>query len=323
MPASIGSPLFYLVFLIVVGVMIAVDMLALKHSHARPVSTRQALLWSAIWVAVAAIFGFCLWWVLSHDPALGRVLARQKTIEFFTGYVIEKALAVDNIFVFLLIFNFFNVEVEQQRKVLLYGVLGAIILRALMIWLGALLVTEFAWVLYLFGAFLLITGLKMLLPEKDNETNLQHSRTLLWLKKHLRIAAHAPADRFFIRQNGRAYATTLFLTLVMIELSDVVFAVDSIPAIFAITLDPFIVLTSNIFAILGLRALYFLLANMAERFHLLKYGLAAVLVFIGGKMLLVPWVHVQAWLSLVIVFILLALSVVCSLVRPKKALKHE
>jgi tellurite resistance protein TerC len=313
---SVGSFWFYALFFCVVLVMIAIDMLALRQSGAHRVSTREALGWTCIWVTIAALFGAGLWWWLARDPAFGPVLARQKTMEFFTGYVIEKALAVDNIFVFLLIFSFFGVKPEQQRRVLLYGVLGAILLRALMIWLGALLVAQFAWVLYLFGAFLLLTGIKML-KGGDSQPDLADNRLLGWLRRHIRISEQSDGEHFFVRHRGLLYVTPLFLCLIMIELSDVVFAVDSIPAIFAVTLDPFIVLTSNILAILGLRALYFLLADMVERFHYLKIGLALVLCFIGAKMLLAHWLHISAGWSLAMVFILLGASVCLSLRTPK------
>lgn len=314
-PPSAGSLGFYALFFIVVLAMIAVDMLALRHSGAHRVSTREALGWSAVWVGIATLFGIGLWWWLANDPAFGPELARQKTLEFFTGYVIEKALAVDNIFVFLLIFSFFGVKPEHQRRVLIYGVLGAIVLRALMVGLGALLVARFAWVLYLFGAFLLLTGIKML-KGGEHTPDLGHNPMLTWLRRHLRITSELRGESFFVREKGLLYATPLFLCLAMIELSDVVFAVDSIPAIFAVTQDPFIVLTSNILAILGLRALYFLLADMIDRFHRLQTGLALVLCYIGLKMLVVEWIHIPAGLSLLVVFAILGASIVASLYKP-------
>jgi tellurite resistance protein TerC len=322
MPAtapSVGNLWFYGVFFSIVLLMIAIDMLALRHKGTQRVSVRAALGWSTCWIMIALLFGAGLYWWLARDPAFGAELAQQKTLEFFTGYIIEKALAVDNIFVFLLIFGFFGVTPAQQRSVLLYGVLGAIVLRAVMIWLGAMLVAQFAWVLYLFGGFLLLTGIRMLRPAAA-QNDLAHNRLLGWLRSHLRISAPVQDARFVLRHNGLLYVTPLFLCLVMIELSDVVFAVDSIPAIFAVTLDPFIVLTSNILAILGLRALYFLLADMIERFHLLSHALALVLCFIGGKMLLAHWLHIPAAGSLLVVFLLLAGAVVLSLLRPKSAL---
>ncbi|SCK22174.1 TerC family protein [Vogesella sp. LIG4] len=314
---SIGSPFFYTVFFIAVLLMIAVDMLALKKTGAHKVSAREAAGWSLVWVSVASAFGGWLWWVLAHDPAHGVAVANQKTLEFFTGYVIEKSLAVDNIFVFLMIFGFFKVPVEHQRRVLLYGVFGAIVLRTLMVFLGAALVQQFGWILYVFGAFLLFTGLKMLLPEKEEQQDLTDNALLKFLRRHIRMTDKLHGEAFFVLQNGLRHATPLFLVLVMVELSDVVFAVDSIPAIFAVTVDPFIVLTSNIFAILGLRAMFFLLAGVADRFHLLRYGLAIVLAFIGMKLLLLPLLHVPVALSLGVVFVVIAGAVIASLLFPR------
>jgi tellurite resistance protein TerC len=233
-------------------------------------------------------------------------------MEFLAGYLIEKSLSVDNMFVFVMIFTFFAVPPELQRRVLLYGVLGAIVMRAGMILAGVWLVSEFAWVLYVFGAFLVITGIKMLIFA-EHTPDFEKNPLLRWLRGHLRITPGFHGESFFVRQDGVVWATPMFVVLVLIEASDVVFAVDSIPAIFAVTTDPFIVFTSNIFAIMGLRALYFLLADMADRFHLLKYGLAIVLVFIGGKMLAAPWFHMPIQWSLAIVAGTILISVVASL----------
>lgn len=316
---SIGSPFFYTVFFVAVLIMIVIDMVALKQSGSHKVSIKEAAAWSAIWVAVACAFGGWLWWYLATDPAYGEAVANQKTLEFFTGYVIEKSLAVDNIFVFLMIFAFFKVPAEYQRRVLLYGVFGAIILRTIMVFLGAALVKEFSWILYVFGAFLLFTGLKMMLPEKDEEQDLANNGLLKFLRKHLRMTDEYHGEAFFVVKNGLRYATPMFVVLVFVELSDVVFAVDSIPAIFAVTMDPFIVLTSNIFAILGLRAMFFLLADVADRFHLLRYGLAIVLSFIGMKLLLLKVYHIPVAVSLGVVFSVITASVIASLMFPKKA----
>lgn len=316
---SIGSPFFYTVFFVAVLIMIVIDMVALKQSGSHKVSIKEAATWSAIWVAVACAFGGWLWWYLATDPAYGEAIANQKTLEFFTGYVIEKSLAVDNIFVFLMIFAFFKVPAEYQRRVLLYGVFGAIILRTVMVFLGAALVQEFSWILYVFGAFLLFTGLKMMLPEKEEEQDLANNGLLKFLRKHLRMTDEYHGEAFFVVKNGLRYATPMFVVLVFVELSDVVFAVDSIPAIFAVTMDPFIVLTSNIFAILGLRAMFFLLADVADRFHLLRYGLAIVLSFIGMKLLLLKVYHIPIAISLGVVFTVIAGSVIASLMFPKKA----
>jgi tellurite resistance protein TerC len=222
-------------------------------------------------------------------------------------------------FVFVMIFSYFAVPPELQRRVLLYGVLGAIVMRAGMIFAGVWLVQQFAWILYVFGAFLVITGIKMIIFA-EAEPDLEKNPLLRWLRSHMRITPEFHGEKFFVRQNGILWATPMFLVLVLIEASDLVFAVDSIPAIFAVTTDPFIVFTSNIFAIMGLRALYFLLADMADRFHLLKYGLAIVLVFIGGKMLAMPWFHMPIQWSLTIVGSIIAVSVVASLALSKPKL---
>ncbi|MDN0076257.1 TerC family protein [Crenobacter sp. SG2303] len=316
---SVGSPLFYGVFFIAVLVMLAIDIVALNKKGSYKVSAKEALGWSFVWVAVSVAFAGWLYWKLAGDPSYGPAVAEDKALEFFTGYVIEKALAVDNIFVFLMIFAFFKVPVEYQRRVLLYGVFGAIVLRAMMVGIGSVLVAEFAWILYVFGAFLIFTGIKMMLPEKDKEANLNDNAILRFVRHNLRVSDELHGERFFIMKDGLRYATPMFLVLVMIELSDVIFAVDSIPAIFAVTTDPFIVLTSNIFAILGLRAMYFLLADVADRFHLLKYGLAIVLTFIGVKMLVIKLVHIPVTISLGVVFAVIVGSVIASLLRPKKA----
>ncbi|RTK98036.1 MAG: TerC family protein, partial [Neisseriaceae bacterium] len=269
-------------FIVFVLAMLAVDILALGRNGAHKVSVKEALGWSIVWVSLALLFNAGLWWYL--DVNVGREVANTKALEFLSGYLIEKSLSVDNIFVFLMVFSYFAVPPEYQRRVLLYGILGALVMRAIMILVGVWLVTQFSWVLYLFGAFLVITGVKMLIFA-DHEPDLEKNPILRWLRGHLRITKDYEGERFFTVRNGVRYVTPLFLVLILIEATDLVFAVDSIPAIFAITTDPFIVFTSNIFAIMGLRALYFLLADMADRFHLLKYGLAMVLIFVGGKML--------------------------------------
>jgi len=297
-------------FIAFVLVMLALDLFVLGGNKAHRVSVKEAASWATAWVAMASTFGALLWWYL--DGAVGREIANRKALEFFTGYLIEQALSVDNMFVFVMIFTYFAVPPELQRRVLLYGVLGAIAMRAVMILGGVWLVSEFAWVLYVFGLFLVVTGIKMLVMA-DQKPDLDQNPLLRWLRGHMRITPGFHGQAFFVHINGLRYATPMFLVLVMIEASDLVFAVDSIPAIFAVTTDPFIVFTSNIFAVMGLRALYFLLADMAERFHLLKYGLALVLIYIGGKMLAMPWFHMPVQWSLSIVGSIILMSVVLSL----------
>ncbi|ACB36407.1 Integral membrane protein TerC [Leptothrix cholodnii SP-6] len=297
-------------FIVFVLAMLALDLFVLGGNKAHRVSVKEAGSWVAAWVAMAFAFAGLLWWHL--DANVGREMADRKALEFITGYLIEQSLSVDNMFVFVMIFSYFAVPPELQRRVLLYGVLGAIVMRAGMILAGVWLVREFAWILYVFGAFLIVTGIKMLVFA-EQKPDLERNPLLRWLRGHMRITPALHGEKFFVRIDGVRWATPMFLVLMMIEASDLVFAVDSIPAIFAVTTDPFIVFTSNIFAIMGLRALYFLLADMAERFHLLKYGLALVLVFIGGKMLVAPWFHMPVQWSLAIVGAVILASVLLSL----------
>ena len=313
---SIGTPSLYLSFSLLVAILLAVDFFILKHEGEHKVSTREAAIWSLIWVSIALAFGVWFWWYLRG--IVGEDVARTRALEYLTGYLIEKSLAVDNVFVWITLFNFFAVPPQYQKRVLLYGVLGAIVMRALLIYVGALLLARFHWILYVFGAFLLYTGVHMV-RAADEEPNLADNRILRWMRNHIRITDDYHQDRFFVVQQGLRYATPMFVVLVLVEITDVIFAVDSIPAIFAVTGDPFIVFTSNIFAILGLRAMYFLLADMAQRFHLLKYGLAAILVFIGVKMLLLDVYKIPTGIALGAVGLILAISVVASLVTSKPA----
>lgn len=311
---TIGTWWMWTGFILLVLVMLAVDMFLLGRQGSHKVGFKEAAIWSVVWVSMALLFNAGLWWYL--DANLGRELANQKALEFFTGYLVEKSLAVDNIFVFLMLFSYFAVPAEYQRRVLLYGVLGAIVMRAVMILLGAWLIAQFHWILYLFGLFLLVTGIKMLVFA-GHEPDLEKNPILRWMRGHLKITQKYHGEKFFVWENGVRYATPLFLVLVLIEVSDLIFAVDSIPAIFAITTDPFIVFTSNIFAILGLRAMYFLLADVAPRFHLLKYGLALVLAFIGVKMLIVDFVKIPIAMALGVVALILVSSVVLSLLKTR------
>lgn len=290
--------------------MLALDLFVFGGNKAHKVGFKEAAVWSVVWFLLAMLFNFGLWWYLKG--AYGVEVAVVKAEEFLTGYLIEKSLAVDNIFIFLMIFTFFAVPEEYQRRVLIFGVLGAIVLRAIMILAGAWLVREFHWILYLFGAFLLVTGIKMLMFA-EADPDLGKNPLLNWVKRHLRLTQDYRGEKFWVMENGVRMFTPLFLVLIMIEFTDLIFAVDSIPAIFAITTDPFIVFTSNIFAILGLRAMYFMLADLADRFHLLKYGLAMVLVFVGTKMLIVDFYKIPVEMSLGIVGIIIATSIGVSL----------
>ena len=316
---SIGTPLLWSLFAVFVLVALAIDFLAMNRQGAHAVTMREAGLWSLVWVAVSFVFVGGLWWFLggtSGDEA-ARVLADAKALEFITGYLVEKALAVDNVFVFLMLFTYFAVPPEFQKRVLMIGILGALVLRAVMILIGAWLISQFHWVMYLFGAFLVFTGIKMWWAA-GQEPDLGDNPALRWINRHMKISPRYDGERFFTMENGVKMATPLFVVILLIGIVDVVFAVDSIPAIFAITTDPFIVLTSNVFAILGLRAMYFLLAGMHERFHLLSYGLAVVLVFIGTKMLLLDVYKIPITWSLGFTVTVLGLTMLLSLWIPAR-----
>ena len=311
---SIGEPWMWAAFIGFVLVMLVLDLFVFGGNKAHKVSAKEAASWTLVWVSMALLFNAGLWWYLSGSA--GQEVADRKALEFLTGYLIEKSLSVDNVFIFLLIFSAFHIPPEYQRRVLIYGVLGAIVMRAVMILAGAWVVSEFNWVLYIFGVFLVITGIRMLVMA-ETKPDLEKNPVLKFARRHLRISEGDHGEKFSVMKGGVRYFTPLFLVLILIEASDLVFAVDSIPAIFAITTDPFIVFTSNIFAIMGLRALYFLMADVANRFHLLKYGLAMVLVFIGTKMLIVPWYHVPVAASLAIVAVLIGSSVFASLLATR------
>jgi tellurite resistance protein TerC len=302
-------------FVAFVLLMLAVDLWVFGGNKSHKVKAAEAGAWSLGWFSLALLFNGGLWWYL--NGTVGAAIAEQKSLEFLSGYLIEKALSVDNIFIFLLIFSAFQVKPEYQRRVLIYGVLGAIVMRAIMILAGAWVVSEFSWVLYVFGAFLLYTGVRMV-KAVDHQPDVKNNPALRLARRFLPVAEGDHGERFIVWQDGKRYVTTLMLVLILIEATDLVFAVDSIPAIFAITSDPFIVFTSNMFAILGLRALYFLLADIADRFHLLKYGLALVLCFIGLKMLLLPWLHIPVHISLSVVAALIAGSVAASMYVTRK-----
>ena len=296
-------------FVVSVLVALFVDFVVLKKQGAHSVSVKEALNWSAVWVALSFAFNGLFWWAVYQDH--GSAVAHEKSMEFLTGYLIEKSLAVDNIFVFLMIFTYFAVPPEFQKRVLMIGIIGAIVLRTAMILLGSWLIAEFHWVLYVFGAFLVATGLKMWWAA-GQEADLESNPALKLLRRLMPVSRQFDGERFFTVENGRRIATPLLLVIALVGLTDVIFAVDSIPAIFAITTDPFIVLTANIFAILGLRAMYFLLAAVAVKFHLLSYGLAVILVFIGTKMMLIDLVKIPVAVSLGVVVAILAITMFAS-----------
>ncbi|HBR7861625.1 TPA: TerC family protein [Klebsiella pneumoniae] len=302
---TVGTPLLWGGFAVVVAIMLAIDLLLQGRRGSHSMTMKQAAGWSILWVTLSLLFNAAFWWYLVQTQ--GRAVADPQALAFLTGYLIEKALAVDNVFVWLMLFSYFAVPPALQRRVLVYGVLGAIVLRTIMIFAGSWLISQFDWLLYVFGAFLLFTGVKMALAKED-DSGIGDKPLVRWIRSHLRMTDKIESERFFTRKNGVLFATPLLLVLILVELSDVIFAVDSIPAIFAVTTDPFIVLTSNLFAILGLRAMYFLLAGVAERFSMLKYGLSVILVFIGVKMLIVDFYHIPVAISLGVVDGILAVT---------------
>ncbi|EMY8130237.1 TerC family protein [Klebsiella pneumoniae] len=302
---TVGTPLLWGGFAVVVAIMLAIDLLLQGRRGSHSMTMKQAAGWSILWVTLSLLFNAAFWWYLVQTQ--GRAVADPQALAFLTGYLIEKALAVDNVFVWLMLFSYFAVPPALQRRVLVFGVLGAIVLRTIMIFAGSWLISQFYWLLYVFGAFLLFTGVKMALAKED-DSGIGDKPLVRWIRSHLRMTDKIESERFFTRKNGVLFATPLLLVLILVELSDVIFAVDSIPAIFAVTTDPFIVLTSNLFAILGLRAMYFLLAGVAERFSMLKYGLSVILVFIGVKMLIVDFYHIPVAISLGVVGGILAVT---------------
>lgn len=296
---------FWIIFNLFVLIMLALD-LGVFHRKLHVVNVKEALVWTGIWIFLAMGFNVLIYFNFGETKAL----------EFFTGYLIEKALSVDNIFVFILIFTYFQVPPQYQHKVLFWGIIGALIMRVIFIFAGVALLEKFHWTIYIFGGFLIYTGVKML-TQKDKEIEPDKNPVIKWFKRLVPTTNEMQGDRFFVRVNNKTFATPLFVVLIMIEISDLIFAVDSIPAILAVTQDHFIVYTSNVFAILGLRSLYFALANIIERFKYLAVGLALILVFVGIKMVAVDLYKIPIYFSLfIIVFILLG-SVLFSLYKTK------
>lgn len=318
---TIGTLWLYLIFFGIIAVMLTVDFIGFKHQHGKEVKVRTAAYWSIAWVTMAVLFGGGLWLYL--EQTAGAVIANQKVMEYFAGYLLEKSLAIDNVFVWLMIFAAFAIPPALQRQLLLYGVLGAIVLRTIFIFIGAWFVQEFSWILYLFGAFLVYTGYKFLRGHNDEPSNIEDMPILKWLRKHLRLTPQLEGNKFFVRKDGLLWATPLFLVLILVEASDVIFAVDSIPAIFAVTTDPFIVLTANLMAILGLRAMFFLLAGAASKMYYLPYGLGVILVFIGFKMLMLDVFHMPIWISLSVIVLVLAITAFMSIRHNKKYNIHQ
>jgi tellurite resistance protein TerC len=307
-------------FLLSVIAALLVDFVLLRRQGAHAVSVREALHWSLAWIGLSLAFNVLFWWAV-RDATGDTAQANARAMEFLTGYLIEKSLAVDNIFVFLMIFTYFSVPAEYQKRVLMIGVIGAIVFRTIMILIGSWLVTQFHWILYLFGALLMVTGVKMWLAA-GKESELKDNPGLKVLRRLMPVSSRFDGERFVTMENGKRIATPLLMVVAMVGITDVIFAVDSIPAIFAITTDPFIVLSSNIFAILGLRAMFFLLAAVATKFHLLNYGLAVILLFVGAKMLLVDFVKIPVLVSLGFVVAVLAITMLWSIRTAPKIHQH-
>jgi len=306
----VTEPLWaWFAFIAFVLVMLAID-LGLFQRKAHVVKPKEAALWTATWVTLSMLLSMVFYFWLSSE----------KAVEYITGYVLEWSLSVDNIFIFVLVFNYFRVPFKFQQRVLLWGILGALVMRGLMIVIGAALIEQFSWILYVFGAFLLFTGIRMLLSRGDDEQDLSKNPAIKLVRRLIPISSEYDGQKFFTVQNGVRMATPLLLALVVIEFTDLLFAVDSIPAIFAITTDPFIVFTASIMAVLGLRSMYFLLAHVVHRFVYLQTGLAFILVYIGMKMLLLDVLHIPALVSLAVIISILAISVVASLLwgKPKE-----
>jgi tellurite resistance protein TerC len=306
MDQSVGSPALWAGFIGFVLAMLALD-LGVFHRKEHEVRFKEALVWSGVWISLALLFNLGLWWKFGATPA----------VQFLTGYLIEKSLSVDNIFVFVVIFSAMKIPQVHQHRVLFWGILSALVLRAVMIFAGVAMIERFHWLIYVFGAFLIFTGVKLFL-QRNQEEHPEENKALAWVRRLVPSTPELRGHHFFVREAGQWLATPLFMTLVLVELTDVLFALDSIPAIFAVTTDPFLVFTSNIFAILGLRSLFFVLAGAVEKFSYLKVGLSAVLVFVGAKMALVDVVHLPPALSLGIIALLLGASIVASLRKARR-----
>ena len=305
---SVGSPALWAGFIAFVLAMLALD-LGVFHRKSHAVSLKEAAVWSGVWISLAAVFNGLIYWMFG--PTLG--------LEFTTGYLIEKALSVDNIFVILVLFTFFRVPSEYQHRVLFWGILGALVMRAIFVFAGAALLSKFHWMIYVFGALLVVTGFKML-RSGDEQVDPDKNPLIRLVRRVLPLTPEFHGEKFFVRDGVKWVGTPLFLCLVAVEFTDLIFAVDSIPAIFAVTRDPFIVFTSNIFAILGLRSLFFLLAGVMDRFVYLKIGLAMVLLFVGTKMVIMDWYKIPVALSLGIVGLILTTSIVASLFKTRGSL---
>jgi tellurite resistance protein TerC len=308
---SVGSPALWAGFILFVLLMLALD-LGVFHRKTHEVKFKEALSWSGVWISLALVFNLGIWWKFGPTPGM----------QFLTGYLIEKSLSIDNIFVFVVIFSALKIPALYQHRVLFWGILSALVLRAVMIFAGVAMLERFHWLIYVFGAFLIFTGAKLFL-QRNKEEHPEDGAVMKLARRVIPSTNRFDKDHFFTVENGRKLATPLFMSLVLVELTDVLFALDSIPAIFAVTTDPFLVFTSNIFAILGLRSLFFVLAGMVEKFSYLKVGLSAVLVFVGAKMALIDVVKVPPALSLGVISLLLGGSIVASLLKARAQERTE
>ena len=316
-----GTVWLWIGFNLFVLLMLALD-LGVFHRKAHVVSIREATIWSLVWIALAMVFNLGLYLFWDQLSPTSTYSNSEASLAFFTGYLIEKSLSVDNIFVFVLIFTFFAVPAAYQHRVLFWGILGALLMRGALIAVGATLLKEFHWIIYVFGAFLVFTGIRMAL-HRNQEMHPERNPLIRFVRRIMQVTDNYEGDRFFLRRAGKLFATPLFLVLLLVESTDLVFAVDSIPAIFAVTNDPFLVYTSNVFAILGLRSLYFLLAGVVDKFYYLKLGLSAVLVFVGIKMVIIDIYKIPVGLSLGMIASILTISVIASLWRAQRLLKME
>ena len=298
---------FWVIFNVFVLAMLALD-LGVFHRTDHAVGMKEASIWTVVWISLALIFNAGIYFFAGPEPAL----------QFLTGYLIEKSLSVDNIFVFVMLFSYFNVPVVYQHRVLFWGILGALLMRGALIGVGAFLISQFHWVIYIFGAFLVFTGIRMGV-QKEETVEVESNSVVKLLRRFMPVTQQYRGHSFFVRESGRLFATPLFVVLLIVETTDLIFALDSIPAIFAVTTDPFLVYTSNVFAILGLRSLYFLLADVVTKFRFLKIGLSVILVFVGVKMLIVDIYHIPIVLSLGVIASVLAISIIASWIFPEAA----
>ena len=298
---------FWILFNVFVLGLLALD-LGVFHRKDHAVGIKEASIWTVVWISISLLFNLGIYFYAGPEPAL----------QFLTGYLIEKSLSVDNIFVFVMLFSYFNVPVIYQHRVLFWGIIGALIMRGALIGVGAFLIAQFHWVIYIFGAFLIFTGIRMAV-QKDEHVDVEANGVVKLLRRVMPVTTNYHGHDFFVRNAGKLFATPLFVVLLIVETTDLIFALDSIPAIFAVTRDPFLVYTSNVFAILGLRSLYFLLAEVVTKFRFLKLGLSAILVFVGVKMLIVDIFHIPIVLSLGVIASILAISIIASLVLPEAA----